>query len=184
MRSSPGTEREASRDPSKPNPRELSAEELRAELEQTRAQLAETEDRYLRARADLDNYRKRAERDLERRVREQADELLRGWLEVVDSVERALVLAPQDAGLDEGLRAVLEQMQAILARHGLTRIGEVGERFDPERHDAIGVVTNRGSTADAVAEVARSGYSAGDRVLRPAQVVVARPPADGTADTD
>ncbi|MDT5251064.1 MAG: molecular chaperone GrpE, partial [Mycobacterium sp.] len=131
MRSSPGTEREASSDPS-----ELSAEELRAELEQNRARLAETEDRYLRARADLDNYRKRAERDLERRVREQTDELLRSWLEVVDSVERALALAPQDA---EGLGAVLEQMQANLARHGLRRIGEVGEQFDPQRHDAIGV---------------------------------------------
>jgi molecular chaperone GrpE len=179
MRSSPGTEQEASRDPS-----ELSAEELRAELEQTRARLAETEDRSLRARADLDNYRKRAERDLERRVREQADELLRGWLEVVDSVERALAFERQDAEAADGLRAVLEQMQAILARRGVVRIGEVGEQFDPERHDAIAVVAQPGSTAGAVAEVARSGYSAGDRILRPAQVVVVRPPADRTDDTD
>ncbi|MCW2978217.1 MAG: GrpE protein [Actinomycetia bacterium] len=175
MRSSPGTERDAPR-----NPAELSEEELRTELEQTRAWLDETEDHYLRARADLDNYRKRAERDVERRVREQGDALLRGWLEVVDTVERALALGPDDPGL----RAVLEQMESLLTRHGVRRFGEAGDMFDPERHEAIAVVADPDRPAGTIAEVARSGYSAGDRVLRPAQVAVARPSADGPADGD
>ena len=168
MRSSPGTEQDS------PPPRD---EELRAELEQTRALLTEAEDRVLRARADLDNYRKRSERELERRVRERGDELLRAWLEVVDSVERALALEP-DAPLADGLRAVLEQMDAIVARQGATRIGQVGEPFDPELHEAVAVVPDATRPAGTVAEIARSGYAVGDRVLRPAQVVVARG-ADG-----
>jgi molecular chaperone GrpE len=175
MRSSPGTERETPRDAA-----ELSEEELRAELDQTRTWLDETEDHYLRARADLDNYRKRAERDVERRVREQGDALLRGWLEVVDTVERALALGRDDPGL----RAVLEQMESLLARQGVWRFGEPGDTFDPERHEAIAVVEDPGRPAGTIVDVARTGYSAGDRVLRPAQVAVARPPADGPSDGD
>jgi molecular chaperone GrpE len=157
---------------------EPSPEELSARLEETSAQLAAAEDRYLRARADLDNYRKRTERDVERRVLEQRDELVRAWLEAIDSVERALALHAAEPGLAEGLRVFLEQMQAILARQGVTRIGEVGERFDPELHEAIAVVPSADRPAGTIAEVARSGYSAGDRVLRPAQVAVIRPSDD------
>jgi molecular chaperone GrpE len=170
MRSSPGTESDS---PAGGDTRE----ELREELEQTRARLGESEDRYLRSRADLDNYRKRSERELERRVRERGDELLRAWLEVVDSVERALALEPVHA---DDLRAFLEQMQAILARQGATRIGQAGEPFDPERHEAVAVVPDPDRPAGTVAEVARSGYAIGDRVVRPAQVAVAQPPADGS----
>jgi molecular chaperone GrpE len=173
MRSSPGTEQESPRDPA-----ELTDQELRAELEQTRAQLGEAEDRYLRARADLDNYRKRTERDLETRMREQADSLLRSWLEVVDSVERALALGANDRDATD-LRALFEQMDTLLDRFGVTRTGEIGEQFDPERHEAVAVVERPDAAPGTVAEVARSGYSAGERVIRPAQVAVARHPSDG-----
>jgi molecular chaperone GrpE len=168
MRSSPGTEHDS--------PADQSADELRAEVEQARAQLAETEDRYLRARADLDNYRKRAERELERRIRDRGDDQLRAWLEVVDSVERALALESDPRAAD-GLRAVLDQMTAILARQGLARVGQVGDAFDPERHEAIAVVP--GGSPGSIAEIARPGYATGDRVVRPAQVAVARAPDDG-----
>jgi molecular chaperone GrpE len=169
MQSSPGTEHESG---------EPSNEELRAQLDETRAQLGESEDRYLRARADLDNYRRRSERDFERRVREQSDELVRAWIEVVDSVERALALEDDDTRA-QGLRALLEQMDTVLARFGVARRGEIGERFDPELHEAIAVVPNRDQEPGTVAEVARSGYSARDRVVRPAQVTVAGPSASG-----
>jgi molecular chaperone GrpE len=145
--------------------------------EELLAQLAAAEDRFLRARADLENYRKRADRELERRLRERIDDVLRDWLEGVDSVERALAL---QAGDTAGLRAVLDQLDAILARQGVTRLGEVGAPFDPELHEAIGVVPAGDSPAGTIAEIARSGYSVGDRVLRPAQVVVARPAADSS----
>ena len=159
-------------------PTEPAAEDLQAQLDQTRAELAATEDRHLRARADLENYRKRVEQEIERRVREQVDELLRDWLDVVDSVERALTLETEQRQVD-ALRAFLEQMEAILARQGVRRIGEVGDRFDPGLHEAVAVVPGAGGPAGTIAEIARSGYSVDDRVLRPTQVAVARPPGDG-----
>jgi molecular chaperone GrpE len=152
---------------------ETPGEELAAELDRTRAQLARAEDRYLRSRADLENYRKRADRELERRVRERGDQLLAAWLDVVDSVERALALAQHDAGTAADLRAFLDQMEAVLRRQGVTRIGAVGEVFDPELHEAVAVVPGGDHEPGTIAQVARSGYSADDRVLRPAQVTVA-----------
>jgi molecular chaperone GrpE len=150
-------------------------EEPRAADEDLAAELARIEDRYKRALADLDNYRKRAGREVERRVGEAGEALLRDWFEVVDSLERALRAHPEGP-LADGLRAVLEQIEAILARHGVTRIGAVWEPFDPERHEAIDVRTTDEVGDRTVLEVARSGFAVRDRVLRPAQVVVSRRP--------
>jgi molecular chaperone GrpE len=127
------------------------------------------DERYLRARADLDNYRKRAGQEVERRVAEQADRLLLEWIEAVDSVDRALAMQPSD-----GLRSVLDQMEGILARQGVERVGAAGDRFDPELHEAISVRQSDEVPDGTVLDVARSGYRHGERVLRPAQVVVSR----------
>jgi molecular chaperone GrpE len=145
-----------------------------AEQEQLRAELERLDDRYKRALADLDNYRKRTAREIERRIEERSDDLLREWLQSVDSVERALLMAEPGSPLQVGLSAVLEQMEATLERLGARRFGAVGEPFDPERHEAVGVVTNDEVPDRTIVEVARSGYAIGDRVLRPAEVVVAR----------
>jgi molecular chaperone GrpE len=136
-------------------------------------ELARAEDRHKRALADLDNYRKRSAREVERRGVEIRDALVRDWLDVVDSVERALRMEPE-APLFEGLRAVLEQIEGVLARQGVERIGAVGERFDPERHEAISVQETDEVDDRTILQVARSGFAIGDRVLRPAQVVVSR----------
>jgi molecular chaperone GrpE len=133
------------------------------------ARNAELEDRHLRARADLENYRKRSAREVDRRVGEEREAVLLDWLEALDSVERALRMTPEA----EGLRAVLEQMEAILARQGVARAGAPGEPFDPERHEAIGV-REGGGQQPTIADVARSGFTLSDRVLRPAQVIVTR----------
>ena len=127
------------------------------------------DERYLRALADLDNYRKRSAQEVERRVTQGAERLLREWIEAVDSVDRALAMQPSD-----GLRSVLDQMEAILARQGVERVGAVGDRFDPELHEAISVQESHDVPDRTVLDVARSGYRRGGRVLRPAQVVVAR----------
>jgi molecular chaperone GrpE len=143
------------------------------------AEVARMEDRYKRALADLDNYRKRAARDVEWRVSQLTESLLRDWLEVVDNVERALRHAEPDDPLSAGLRSLLEQMETILARQGVQRIGAPGEPFDPERHEAVDVQTTDEVPDRSVVSVVRSGYALGDRVLRPAQVVVARRPEGG-----
>jgi molecular chaperone GrpE len=170
MPSSP--ESEAGAPPHEP----VAPEQAEREAEPTpdlAAELARMEDRYKRALADLDNYRKRAARELERLSAERRDALLVDWLEVVDGLERALAQHPEGA-LAEGLQAVLGQMDAVLARQGARRIGAVGERFDPERHEAIGTREDSEHPDMTVVEVARSGVALGDRVLRPAQVIVAR----------
>jgi molecular chaperone GrpE len=146
-----------------------------AESEDLVERLASAEDRYRRALADLDNLRKRTAREIERRVEESRESLLREWLEAVDSVERALSMTPEGP-VQEGLRSVLGQMEAILTRHGVHRIGRPGEPFDPTNHDAVAVRESAEAPDRTVVDVVRSGFAVGDRVLRPAQVVVSRRP--------
>lgn len=139
-------------------------------VEELKDRIAAIEDRYRRARADLENYRKRMERELERRVGEAGTAVTREWLEAVDSVERALRLDPDD----EGLRAVLHQMETILTRRGIARVEGVGATFDPQKHEAIAAVPTTETPDQTVVEVARSGFEREDgSVIRPAQVVVA-----------
>jgi molecular chaperone GrpE len=146
-------------------------------VEELEAENARLDDRYKRALADLDNYRKRAGREADRRVAEAGDRFLLDWLEAVDSVERALSHMAPEHPAHPGLRAVLDQMDAILTRQGVTRVGAPGETFDPERHEAIGVRETTEVPDRTIVDVARSGFALGDRVLRPAQVIVARHPA-------
>jgi molecular chaperone GrpE len=139
------------------------------------AELARIEDRYKRALADLDNYRKRSARELDRRVSEAAESTIRDWLQALDSVEMALAMNP-DGPCREGMQAVLDQMNAILARSGVERVARPGEQFDPERHEAIGVDVTDEVPSRTIRSVGRSGFAIGDRVIRPAQVVVTRAP--------
>jgi molecular chaperone GrpE len=138
-------------------------------------ELARIEDRYRRALADLDNYRKRAAREVERRTAEVREAMILDWLDVVDSVERAMQVEPEGP-CQEGLLAVMQQMDSVLQRHGVTRTGAPGETFDPERHDAVATQAAGATPPHTVVQVPRSGFALGDRVIRPAQVVVARAP--------
>jgi molecular chaperone GrpE len=137
------------------------------------AELSEMEDRYKRALADLDNYRKRSARETERRIEDAREAQLREWLEVVDSLERALFMEP-DNPIVQGLRAVLGQMETVLARQGVTRIDAAGEAFDPVRHEAVGVSPADRAPPGTVTDVTRSGFERNGHVLRPAEVVVSR----------
>jgi molecular chaperone GrpE len=76
----------------------------------------------------------------------------------------------------DGLRAILQQMDVVLDRQGAERIGSLGDQFDPERHEAVAVRASEDVPDRTVVEVQRSGFAQGDRVIRPAQVVVARAP--------
>jgi molecular chaperone GrpE len=158
-----------------PAPAEVEETDGDGAREEQAAALARAEDGRRRARADLDNYRKRTAREIETRVEGSRESLLREWLEALDSVERALAMTPEGP-VREGLRYVLEQMEAILARHGALRVGRPGDPFDPRLHDAVAVREDENVSRPTVVEVVRAGFTIGERVLRPAQVVVARPP--------
>ncbi|MGI5230004.1 nucleotide exchange factor GrpE [Actinoallomurus sp. CA-142502] len=146
------------------------------------AKVAELEDRWRRALADLDNYRKRTVRALdEERDAERARTAAR-WLPVLDNLERAVEHADAEPGaVVQGVRAVLDQARDVIARLGYPRQDDVGVPFDPFRHEAVSTLAGTGAPEGTVVAVTLPGYGEGPRQLRPAQVVVAREQSDGAA---
>lgn len=152
---------------------------LRAEAEGKAREAAEAQERYLRTLADFDNYRKRVAREREESRRQSQEQLLREILPVLDNFDRALAAEPGTggAGFRAGVELIHRDFLKALERIGVSPFGSIGELFDPQRHEAVGRV-ERGDVADQtiVGETLR-GYLFQDRVLRPAQVVVAVEPA-------
>jgi molecular chaperone GrpE len=139
--------------------------------------VAELEDRWRRAVAQLDNLRKRFERQLTEQARAERARTAAAFLPVLDNLELAMQHAQADpAAIVTGVQAVREQAVHVLAALGYERIDAVGERFDPARHEAVQAVPpGDGVEPGAVAAVLRPGYTdAGGALLRPAVVAVAR----------
>jgi molecular chaperone GrpE len=150
-------------------------EDLRGEQAKAEEAAAALEDRLRRALADLDNLRKRYARELERERIADRVRVLSEWLPVVDNLERALVHADGDAGpLVQGVQAVWAQAMAALARLGFDRFEDVGQPFDPERHEAVGAAAASDVPPATVVSAVRPGYASSDIVLRPAAVVVSK----------
>jgi molecular chaperone GrpE len=143
--------------------------------------VARLEDRWRRTLADLDNLRKRCAKEVERERALERARVATAWLPIVDNLELALAHADGNAdgnaeAVIEGVRAVRDQAVDLLARLGYQRHHEVGVPFDPARHEAVGVVDADGEGAPgSVVRVMRPGYGDGERQLRPAAVIVARP---------
>jgi molecular chaperone GrpE len=139
------------------------------------SRLAEAQDQRLRALADADNIRKRCATQVNRATEETKAVVAAEWLPVVDNLERALKHSHSnpDAVID-GIRTVRDQAVGILARLGFPRRDDVGAKFDPARHEAIGVQTDPDAEPGTVLDVVRTGYGDGEHQLRPAQVVVAK----------
>jgi molecular chaperone GrpE len=127
-----------------------------------------------RIQADFENFRKRAARDQERLVAHAHERLLRDLLPVLDDLERALEAAErhEEAALVDGVRLVEQSLRRALEKEGLVEI-EADGAFDPHVHEAVLVQASEGADAGAVVEVVQRGYRLGDRVIRPARVVVA-----------
>ena len=142
-----------------------------AELEQ---RVAELEDLWRRALAELDNYRKRTARELARARRDERAKAAAEWLPVIDNLDLALEHARADPeNIVEGVRAVRQQALAILAALGYPRRDDEGIAFDPTYHEAVSTVEDEELPPGTVARVVRPGYGSEDEVLRPAAVVVA-----------
>jgi len=139
------------------------------------ARLAEVEDQKLRALADLDNLRKRCAAQVERAEADARAQVARQWLPVVDNLERALEHAAADPRtIVEGIQAVRQQAMGVLASLGFPRRDDTGTAFDPARHEAVAATYDPRVSPGTVVQVVRPGYGESDRLLRPAQVVVAK----------
>ncbi len=142
---------------------------------------ARDNDRYLRLLAEFDNYRRRSARERDAAFETGAADLARPLLPVLDNLERALAHSDgvPEAWL-EGMKLTMRQFKDALKSSGVEPVEPVGQPFDPRFHEALTSVVTDSVPAGHVMEVVTRGYRLGDRVLRPAQVVVAQEP-DGDA---
>jgi molecular chaperone GrpE len=147
--------------------------EEEVDVEALRAERDEYLEHLKRVAADFENYRKRAARDQESLVARAAERLVRELLPVLDDLERALQAAEEheEARLEEGVRLVHRQLAGALRKEGLEEIPTDGE-FDPHLHEAL-LAQPADAKEGTVIQVLQKGYRLGDRVLRPARVVVA-----------
>jgi molecular chaperone GrpE len=132
------------------------------------------DDSYLRLAADFDNYRKRVAREHAELTTRANERLVNELLPVLDDLERALEAAAEheEAKLEEGVQLVHRSLAALLARHGLQEIDTEGA-FDPHVHEALLAQPAEGAEEGSVLQVLQKGYRLGDKVLRPARVIVA-----------
>ena len=146
-------------------------------MEELEAERAKLKDQLLRTAADFDNYRKRARKDVELAERKGKEAVLREILPVIDNLERA-VAASADAvdvqAVRDGVNMVLKRFEESAARLGIERVESVGQRFDPNLHDAFQQVETDEVAPGTVVQEYQPGYKMGDKLLRPAMVVVAR----------
>ena len=138
---------------------------------------------FLRERAELENFKRRMQRDKSEALRFANEPLVRDLLPVVDNLERAIAHA-QGGGngqpLIEGVQLVLRAFLDVLEKHGVTRVSATGEPFDPTRHEAVAQVETEELPPNSVAEEHTPGYSLHNRLLRASMVSVSKAPAGAT----
>jgi molecular chaperone GrpE len=157
-------------------PDELS--ELRSQLEQAESKAEENWDQFVRAKAEIENVRRRAERDVQNAHKFAVEKLVGELLPVRDSLEMGIAAARDEgASLDkllEGSDLTLKMLSGVLNKFGVEVLDPVGERFNPELHEAIAMQPGGGAEPNSVLQVIQKGYRLHDRVVRPAMVIVAQ----------
>lgn len=152
-------------------------------LDALRAENGELKDRFLRLAAEMDNLRRRTERDVKDAKSYSVAGFARDMLAVADNLRRALEAIPAEAraGADQGLNSLIEgvemterSMLSALERHGVKKIEAEGQKFDPNFHQAMFEVPNPNVPNNTVVQVVQAGFVIGERVLRPAMVGVAK----------
>ncbi len=158
------------------------------EIEELKAQAAKAKehwDKMLRTAADFDNFKKRVARERQEAARYAHEPLLQKLLPVLDHFDMALAAAndatqPNAQSFQDGIQMIYQQLKAALAEAGLEEINALNTPFDPHWHEAVAQVENPGVPEGQVVQQVRKGYKLRDRLLRPASVVVAKPPAQPT----
>jgi len=171
-------ERKSAREQGGDDPGER-VEALEAELRAARDEARQNHDRWLRERADLENFKRRAARERAETIKYANAEVLKDLLPVIDNLQRAIDHARGGGDgqpVVEGISLVLKSLLDVLERHGVTRVEAKGAPFDPAHHEAMRHVESAEHEPNVVIEEHQPGYRLQDRLLRPALVSVAKAP--------
>jgi molecular chaperone GrpE len=168
---------------------EVAVNEADVALETLRAENADLKDRVLRTVAEMENLRKRTEREVADTRSYAIAGFARDMLSATDALSRALMVLPAEArenadatlkSLIDGIEMTEREMQRLLAKHGVTPIEAEGQKFDPHKHQAMFEVPDPSRPEGTVVQVVQTGFAIGDRILRPAMVGVAKGGPKGT----
>ena len=160
---------------------EMSAEQLLEALEEAQAAVLTAKDQALRAQAEAENVRRRALRDVEHAHKFALERFAAELLPVIDSLEKSVEAASGDSepeAIAEAVELSLKLALAAMEKSGLTRIDPEGEPFDPEFHEAMGMLESADAEPGSVLHVLQKGYLLNERLVRAAKVMVAKSPAD------
>ena len=150
-------------------------DDLNRIIEEKQKEIDEYKNRWLRAQADFENYRKRTQRDIQDIYLYAGEELVKDILPVLDNFERALdSVQEKDDALYRGVELIYQQFIKILEKHEIKEIEALGKPFDPTYHDAVMMVESQEYGADTVAEVMLKGYMYHSKVIRPSMVKVSK----------
>jgi molecular chaperone GrpE len=172
------------RTPQPTEPEDDTPRPLEAELEDLRRQLEDRQDKLLRALAETDNVRRRAQRDREEHLKYANESLIRDLLPVLDNLDRALAAGRGTTGaatVVEGVELIQRELLRVLEKNGLTRFSAVGQAFDPTRHEAIARIVSAEQPPNTVVAETAPGYMLQGRLLRAAMVAVAAAPDEDAA---
>ena len=164
--------------PDEAPPVEHSAQELEAKIAALEAELALANERVMRASAEAQNARRRAEQDVEKAHKFGAEKIIKDMITVVDNLERAVEAAAAEgaemSSVVEGVNLTLKSLVDGLARHNVETIDPEGEPFNPELHQAMSMVPQPDVEPNTVINVFQRGYTLNGRLVRPAMVVVSK----------
>lgn len=152
---------------------EAKKEEKPSELDTVKEQLAKEHDGYLRLAAEYDNFRKRSQKEKDDLYTVIKAETVGKFLPVYDNLERALAQETADEAYKKGVEMTMNQLVKVMEGLGVTSFGEIGEAFDPARHNAVMHVEQEGLGENVIAEVFQKGFLVGEKVIRFAMVKVA-----------
>jgi len=160
---------------------------LKEKIKKNEEELKDLRDKYLRALADSDNYRKRMERELDSFRQYAQVEFFNKIIPVLDSFERAMDGASINNDYDNyarGVEIIYRQLKDALRSMGLEDFSSLGEAFDPARHEAVATVVNDEKPENTVVEEISKGYMVKDRVIKPAKVLVSKQSKGGNEDVE
>ncbi|MDG1292784.1 MAG: nucleotide exchange factor GrpE [Pseudomonadales bacterium] len=158
------------------------ADSLEAKVAALTEQLADAKDDQLRVQAEMQNLRRRAERDVESAHKFGLEKIINGLLPVLDNLDRAIGAVPEESAGDDGVKALLEGVELtrktaldVLTRFSVDVLEPFGEPFDPQFHEAMTMVPSPTAEPNSVIDVLQKGYTLNGRLLRAAMVVIAKP---------